>query len=166
MRKASDKTKNILAYVAEHPKAKAKQIAEHFGVTTGYVYNLVHKAKKTYEGTKAPLPPVTRTKFDNMAELTYQQTKGYRRHPITGKALMQGADIVTTHHTDTVDSPAHYKVGGMEVIDFIEAKGLGYNLGNVVKYIARADHKGNKYEDLCKARWYLNRAIASVSNNT
>jgi len=166
MRKASDKTKNILAYVAEHPKAKAKQIAEHFGVTTGYVYNLVHKAKKTYEGTKAPLPPVTRIKFDNMAELAYQQTKGYRRHPATGKALMQGADIVTTHHTDMVDSPAHYKVGGMEVIDFIEAKGLGYNLGNVVKYIARADHKGNKYEDLCKARWYLNRAIASVSNNT
>ena len=166
MRKASDKTKNILAYVAEHPKAKAKQIAEHFGVTTGYVYNLVHKAKKTYEGTKAPLPPVTRTKFDNMAELAYQQTKGYRRHPTTGKALMQGADIVTTHHTDMVDSPAHYKVGGMEVIDFIEAKGLGYNLGNVVKYISRADHKGNKYEDLCKARWYLNRAIASVSNNT
>jgi transposase len=158
MRKASDKTKNILAYVAEHPKAKAKQIAEHFGVTTGYVYNLVHKAKKTYEGTKAPLKPFTQITPERMKELVYQHTRPKQR--------MQGADIVTTHHTDMVDSPAHYKVGGMEVIDFIEAKGLGYNLGNVVKYIARADHKGNKYEDLCKARWYLNRAIASVSNNT
>ena len=50
-----------------------------------------------------------------------------------------------------------------ETIDFIEAKELGYNLGNVVKYITRADHKGDKHEDLCKARWYLNREIAKLS---
>ena len=64
---------------------------------------------------------------------------------------------------DPVNHPAHYKVGGIETIDFIEAKKLGYNLGNVVKYITRADHKGNTYEDLCKARWYLNREINSLA---
>ena len=74
-------------------------------------------------------------------------------------------DIVTTHHTDMVNHPPHYTTGGIETIDFIEAKKLDYNLGNVVKYITRADHKGDKYEDLCKARWYLNRAIASVTDN-
>ena len=75
-------------------------------------------------------------------------------------------DIVTTHHTDMINHPPHYTVGGVETIDFIEAKKLDYNLGNVVKYITRADHKGDRYEDLCKARWYLNRAIAnSVTNN-
>lgn len=63
---------------------------------------------------------------------------------------------------DAVNHPAHYKVGGIETIDFIEAKKLGYNLGNVVKYITRADHKGNRKEDLLKARWYLNREIASL----
>ena len=68
--------------------------------------------------------------------------------------------------SDVVNSPAHYTYGGIETIDFIEAKKLDYNLGNAVKYITRADHKGDKHEDLCKARWYLNRAIASVSNNT
>ena len=173
MRKASDKTKNILAYVAEHPKAKAKQIAEHFGVTTGYVYNLVHKAKKTYEGTKAPLPPVTRTKFDNMAELAYQQTKGYRRHPITGKALMQGSGYAATASgisgrglADMVNHPAHYKAGGIETIDYIEAKELSYHLGNVIKYVSRADHKGQKLEDLKKAQWYLSRAIENENKNT
>ena len=72
---------------------------------------------------------------------------------------MQGADIVTTHHTDPVNHPAHYTVGGVETIDFIEAKGLGYHLGNVIKYVTRADHKGQKLEDLKKAQWYLNRAI-------
>lgn len=63
---------------------------------------------------------------------------------------------------DVVNHPPHYKVGGIETIDFIEAKGLDYNLGNVVKYVTRADHKGNKIQDLEKARWYLDRAINSL----
>ena len=65
--------------------------------------------------------------------------------------------------SDPVNHPAHYTTGGIETIDFIEAKGLDYNLGNVVKYITRADHKGDKHEDLCKARWYLNREISKLS---
>jgi hypothetical protein len=65
--------------------------------------------------------------------------------------------------TDNVNHPAHYKVGGIETIDFIEAKNLSYHLGNVVKYIARADSKGNREEDLLKARWYLNREIAKFT---
>ena len=63
---------------------------------------------------------------------------------------------------DAVNHPAHYKVGGIETIDFIEAKKLGYNLGNVVKYLTRADHKGNKLEDLRKAQWYLTREISML----
>ena len=64
---------------------------------------------------------------------------------------------------DPVNHPAHYKVGGVETIDFIEAKGLTYHLGNAVKYISRADHKGNRKQDLEKAKWYLERAIAQSS---
>ena len=75
-------------------------------------------------------------------------------------------DIVATHHTDMVNHPPHYKMGGIETIDFIEAKQFGYNLGNVVKYISRADLKGSHYEDLLKARWYLNREIAKFSPDT
>jgi hypothetical protein len=29
----------------------------------------------------------------------------------------------------------------------------------VVKYVTRAEYKGNKLEDLQKALWYLNRAV-------
>jgi hypothetical protein len=63
---------------------------------------------------------------------------------------------------DPVNSPEHYKVGGIETIDFIEAKNLGYNLGNVVKYISRADHKDDKLENLKKAQWYLNREVGKL----
>ena len=71
-------------------------------------------------------------------------------------------DIVAQHHTDMVNHPPHYKAGGIETIDFIEAKTLDYHLGNVVKYVSRADHKGNKLEDLKKAQWYLARAIEKL----
>ena len=60
---------------------------------------------------------------------------------------------------DLVNHPSHYKVGGIETIDFIEAKGLNYHLGNAVKYISRADHKGIAIQDLKKAVWYILRDI-------
>ena len=49
----------------------------------------------------------------------------------------QLADI---ERRETVDHPSYYKRGGIEAIDAIEAWELGFNLGNVVKYIARAGH--------------------------
>ena len=59
---------------------------------------------------------------------------------------------------DSVHKPKHYNVG-IEPIEAIESWKLGYNLGNVIKYVARADHKGKRIEDLKKARWYLDREI-------
>ncbi|MCA9175831.1 MAG: DUF3310 domain-containing protein [Planctomycetales bacterium] len=60
---------------------------------------------------------------------------------------------------DPVVPPRHYTFGGIEVIDAIEAWSLGFHLGNVVKYVARAAHKESYLEDLRKARWYLDREI-------
>lgn len=68
-------------------------------------------------------------------------------------------NAVTQVRTDMVNHPPHYTAGGIETIDFIEAKKLGYNLGNVVKYITRSDLKGDRLENLKKAQWYLNREI-------
>jgi hypothetical protein len=80
--------------------------------------------------------------------------------------LATAADFPITDKTefimpDPVNHPAHYTTGGIETIDFIEAKNLNYNLGNCVKYITRADHKGNRLQDLQKAKWYLEREILS-----
>lgn len=61
-----------------------------------------------------------------------------------------------------VDHPKHYNAGRIEVIDAIEDWKLGFHLGNVVKYVARAEHKGKPLEDLKKAVWYLNRAIEKL----
>ena len=42
---------------------------------------------------------------------------------------------------DNVSHPSHYTDGKIEVIDFIEDKKLGFNLGNVIKYVSRAGKK-------------------------
>jgi hypothetical protein len=63
-----------------------------------------------------------------------------------------------------VDHPAHY--GGAEntyeAIKVIEAWELGFNLGNVIKYISRAGKKGSRLDDLKKAQWYLTREIEKL----
>ena len=66
---------------------------------------------------------------------------------------------------DAVNSPDHYKTGGVETIDFIEAKAtkeelIGYLKFNVIKYLSRAKHKGHDLQDLKKAQWYLNRLVS------
>ena len=60
---------------------------------------------------------------------------------------------------DNINRPKHYNQGKIEPIEVIEDWELGYHLGNVIKYIARAKHKGQYREDLRKARWYLDRHI-------
>lgn len=68
---------------------------------------------------------------------------------------------------DMVNSPDHYKVGGIETLDFIEAKLSveefnGYCLGNVLKYISRYKQK-NGLEDIKKAQFYLNKVVDKMS---
>ena len=75
---------------------------------------------------------------------------------------------VYLNETDII--PDHYKVGGVETIDYIKAKMTqeqyeGYLLGNVIKYTSRFQHK-NGVEDLKKAQWYLNKLIEVSDGQT
>ena len=74
--------------------------------------------------------------------------------------------------TDKINSPSHYTSGGIEAIDYIQAKlgddgCIAYCLGNVIKYVSRAGKKdiSAETEDLKKAQWYLNKVI-SISTET
>jgi hypothetical protein len=62
--------------------------------------------------------------------------------------------------SERVDHPPHYTAhpSGIECIDVVEH--MGFCLGNAIKYIWRADLKGDAIEDLRKARWYIEREIA------
>lgn len=140
------KSRKILSYMTHHPNATTEDITSKFNITKQYVYVIRHKLRKM-ANTLTPKTAIT---------------------PIVKPAIVEkhfGIDIDKAH--DPVNQPAHYKVGGIETIDFIEAKKLNYNLGNAIKYITRADHKGSKAQDLAKAIWYLRREITNnVPNNS
>lgn len=80
--------------------------------------------------------------------------------------------------SNKVDHPPHYRSAtGYEAIDVIEAWGLNFNLGNVIKYTCRAGLKGGDpleasgleektLEDLKKALWYIEREIRRVGGET
>lgn len=144
----------IRTHITKHPGEKAAEVANKFNTSVGYIYVLKAQMKKAEQGAE-------------QKELAYQAGKGRDRAAWQTVAVMSSSKPlslplpITTEEpaADPVNHPAHYKVGGIETIDFIEAKELGYHLGNVVKYITRADHKSNRKQDLEKARWYLDRAI-------
>ena len=59
-------------------------------------------------------------------------------------------------------NPDHYKRGGIEAIDYIEAKltpdeFAGYCLGNMLKYLSRLGHKDEAAQEMRKAIWYGER---------
>lgn len=72
---------------------------------------------------------------------------------------------VSATSQDVINSPSHYTHGKIEPIDAIEDWNLNFRLANVVKYVARAEHKGKPLEDLKKALWYLQREIDKRESN-
>jgi hypothetical protein len=159
----------IRNHFQDHPTDKVADVAKAFGLTYQRVYTIKRDMDK------------------KLSELAYEIGKGRNRknwktlHISTSNNSVEKAiqDEVDKYHvklknvapyvpmqidmdepeSDPVNHPAHYKVGGIETIDFIEAKRLNYNMGNAVKYITRADHKGSRKQDLEKAIWYLKREL-------
>jgi len=157
----------VRAYQAKHPTASAKQVAEACGTSPAYVYVVRTNNPKwktvslgTSDKSIVKHLGVTMAK-DDVTKLTDEQTARMVYNLTKPRIRMQAADAP---QADNVNHPAHYKTGGIETIDFIEAKQLNYHLGNVVKYIARADNKGNRKEDLLKAQWYLGREIEKFTS--
>jgi hypothetical protein len=174
-----NKVAEVANMMVANPEATVTDVMKKFKVTKVYGYNLMSQARTKYlnrreamlkealakpkhrmqssEGT-IRLPEVG----DTVGGLTLTrkaQGDSYLYRWTKNDAVKSGQVEVDAPEADTVNHPAHYRTGGIETIDFIEAKNLNYHLGNVVKYITRADHKGDRLENLKKAQWYLNREI-------
>ena len=67
------------------------------------------------------------------------------------------------HGSDLIKHPSHYTAGRKyEPKDVIRDWELNFNLGSAVKYISRAGRKGDKIEDLEKARQFLDFEIEAL----
>jgi hypothetical protein len=177
MKTAKSKTQayRIRRYEHSHPGATAKEIAKALGVTEAYVYVVRSKERKSIKKEAAQAKKEAthgRAAWQTVAVMSSPEplpkptsNKGYTHVWVDPKKMGERAQAELSRQLgadDPVNHPAHYKVGGIETIDFIEAKGLNYNTGNAVKYITRADYKGNRKQDLEKAVWYLNREISRI----
>jgi hypothetical protein len=83
-----------------------------------------------------------------------------KKEPVPFGGWMQYSDDSITQAHDPVNHPKHYTThpSGVECIQITEH--MGFNLGNAIKYIWRADEKNDAIEDLRKAVWYVQREIA------
>ena len=186
--KKVNKTEQVRKLMEANPKIKVAEVMAKLGTAKAYTYVLMSKARNLHKRLMKPRMqssnPVieaereeARAKGIQLAQdiQDKEANKGRLLYRLTGSQAMLAhkmgvpiEDYAREHGEvvgvapDPVNNPAHYTAGGIETIDFIEAKRLGYNLGNVVKYITRADHKNNKLEDLRKAQWYLTREINSL----
>ena len=162
------KTEQVRRLLAANPKIKTEQVMAKLGIAKSYAYVLMSKARKDLaDEVKSEVSQrygkLVHAVSQGRAKIRMQSARQFNNLP-DGMTATEAEEIVADVNQaiaqhDTVNHPAHYTAGGIETIDFIEAKGLGYHLGNVVKYITRADHKGDRLENLKKAQWYLNREI-------
>lgn len=178
------KAARIRSFIAANPNATARYIADQLAVPIQSVYNVQHKLRAAENKPKVvtlvgvsdksimeqlnPDIPVYKDSVTNVTstrvkDLLAQMDKDLY-NPIPAKksaAIKKKLIMEFIPPSDPVNNPDHYTDGGIETIDYIEAKGLGYHLGNAVKYISRAGKKGTNQglEDLKKAQWYLARAI-------
>ena len=76
-----------------------------------------------------------------------------------------------TKLADMVNQPPHYTHGGIETIDYMEAKSTpeefsGHLRLTAIKYLSRAGLKESTLMDLKKAQWYVNELVEFVEKQT
>ena len=139
----------------------AKEIAAKLNVPNSYVHTIKWQDKKNSK--------IIGAVFDATRDIR----KAKEKNPIT--TPKQIYDDLKNHFvefpkdhvvgSDLVNAPPHYTTGGIDFLDYAEAKGLTENayLFNVVKYVSRAGKKvgSDPLEDLRKAEFYLKREIAT-----
>lgn len=106
-------------------------------------------------------------RFHNLGHYKNDQLFPLKRQPAEGEYIdrrlrpleLPQKGEPAPEKVERVNHPKHYNKhpSGIECIDVIEWFNL--NLGNVIKYIWRAEEKGATIQDLEKAAWYLNREI-------
>ena len=159
-----NKSQQIRDYAAANPNAKAREIGAALGVKDAYVHAVLWAAKNKTRAKKVKATAAKKWKTLHISSSSNSVEKAIQDEVDKYHAKLKNVAPyvpmqIDMHESDPVNHPAHYKVGGIETIDFIEAKRLNYNMGNAVKYITRADHKGSRKQDLEKAIWYLKREL-------
>jgi len=170
MTKQVTASSRIRAYLEAHPNASDKEVAAVLNVSANRVATVKWR-DKTHGQPKRKYGKKPASKFikfmgvtmskENLVSMTTDQADRIIEAALEPKVrMLSQADYVEP--VDMVNSPPHYKIGGIETIDFIKAKLTpeefrGYLKGNVLKYASRTGYKGDALQDAGKMAWYANR---------
>ena len=145
-----DKVRAVAQALLDGQKPSARAIAEKYNCTVNYAHYIVKEARKLTGIAKTPSSGGKQSKPPSNRKLRMQEQA-------------QIINITMEEpEADMVNHPPHYTAGGIETIDFIQAKLTpeefrGYLRGNILKYSSRAGLKGDAAEDLGKMVWYANK---------
>lgn len=153
MSKKISMSERIRRRVLAAPNASASDVAKFLDVSPSRVHLIMWQMRK-----KGMIPPSTRGRKN--AQPTQEQASEIVK--MEKPKLVFAATSYTPVTEDPVNHPAHYKVGGIETIDYIEAKlspteFAGYLKGNILKYGSRVGHKVDASTDAGKLAWYAAR---------
>jgi len=149
------KAARIREYMLLNPDTNNKALSDMFKVDIQVLYNIRYHLKKRI-GNEA-LNKVT-------SKLEAAPVPTPFALPMPPVSVISVAPVA-----DMVNSPPHYTSGGIETIDYIQAKLTpeefnGYLKGNILKYGSRLGLKGNDMQDAGKLGWYANRLRETIGN--
>jgi hypothetical protein len=153
----------VREFILMNPSVDAKTIADKFHTELQTVYNIrYHLKKKLAEkgqvleraenSSATPTPDVQSKPIKRIEQLLNEWNP----------PKIPETPAITFVQPDPINHPAHYTHGGIETIDFIQAKLTpeefrGYLKGNILKYGSRIGHKENDMQDAGKLAWYTNK---------
>ena len=154
------KASKVREFVLMNSDISAQFIADKFSVPLQTVYNIRYHLKKKLAEKGQVLKrsanideQVTKPNVTRIEQLLNEW------NPPKVPPTPEYFDVV---QPDPVNHPAHYTHGGIETIDFIQAKLTpeefrGYLKGNILKYGSRIGHKDNDMQDAGKLAWYTSK---------
>lgn len=151
----------IREYLRTNPKVEPKKVAEALGIKVSLVYGVkkYDKDRAARLKRKKSVSPIKNLpNYDKLTELL--------KRPDALVTIPVAKPVV-----DMVNHPPHYTLGGIETIDFIQAKltkeeFLGYLKGNVLKYGSRIGNKGAAVLDAGKLAWYAKKLQDVLSTSS
>ena len=186
-----DKVRAVAQALLDGQKPSARAIAEKYNCTVNYAHYIVKEARKLTGIAKTPSSGGKQSKPPSNRKLRMQAQEQIIYAPpanmvvtmeepkVDGDLIKFGDEVGSLvlvdvgngkgrwvkkeePKADMVNHPPHYTAGGIETIDFIQAKLTpeefrGYLRGNILKYSSRAGLKGDAAEDLGKMVWYANK---------
>ena len=150
----------VREFILMNPSVDAKTIADKFHMELQTVYNIRYHLKKKLAQKGQVLE---RAESSSKPSVPDEQSKPLKRiEQLLNEWNPPKIPEVMVVQPDPVNHPAHYTHGGIETIDFIQAKLTpeefrGYLKGNILKYGSRIGHKENDMQDAGKLAWYTNK---------